>query len=86
MLKIGQVVKEEILDEQEKEYLRAVIKPFRQKVKYIEKVRFFDYDIEIYTEYINIELDGDTISLPTFRKMCKGMEVKKEYSLEDLEL
>ena len=30
-------LKEEILDEKEKEYLRAVIRPFRNRVKWIKK-------------------------------------------------
>lgn len=81
-MKIGQVFKEEILDEQEKEYLNAVIKPFRKRVKYVEKKVFRDQ------EYIMIELDDECFGFPYFERgsMYKGMEVDKEYSLEELGL
>lgn len=75
-----------ILDEVEKEYLSAVIKPFRNKIEYIAK-----YNDD--REYISItykDLNGGTFSMafPSFKKgtMYKGMELGKRYSLEDLEL
>lgn len=34
--------KEPVLDDVEKEYLSAVIKPFRNRIKYISKVSYFD--------------------------------------------
>ena len=43
--------KEDILDEEEKKYLRAVIKPFRNRVKYIKKVDMYLSCNENY-EYI----------------------------------
>ena len=75
--------KKEILDEKEKEYLSAVIKPFRNRVKYIKKVSF-----NSEKEFIRIDLEGDYISLPNFEKntMYKGMELSKEYTLEELGL
>ena len=83
----GQVVekeekKKEILDEVEKKYLRAVIKPFYKRVINIRKARCFD------TEYILISLNADTIKLPYFKKgeMYKGMEPNKSYSLQELGL
>lgn len=74
--------KEEILDEKEKEYLRAVINPFRNKVKYIKKYTCHE------KEYIDIGVKSDTILLPCFKKntMYKGMEKYKEYTLEELGL
>lgn len=74
--------KNEILDEVEKEYLRAVIKPFYKRVINIRKARYFD------TEYILINLNADTITLPYFKKgeMYKGMEPNKSYSLQELGL
>lgn len=77
------IKKEEILDQIEKEYLRAVIKPFRDNVKYIKK----NYHIEY--EYITIYIKNDcNICFPNFKKgtMYKGMENNKEYSLEELGL
>lgn len=68
-----------ILDDAEKRYLSAVIKPFRQKVEYI--VKFRDEK-----EWINIYLGIEYIHFPTFVKgtMYKGMEVNRHYTLEEL--
>ena len=71
-----------ILDEKEKEYLSAVIKPFRKKVKYIEK-RFWTPNLE----YLSIRLkNNEFFAFPNFKKgkMYKGMEHDKYYTLEDL--
>lgn len=76
--------KEEILDNTEKNYLRSVIRPFRNEVKTIEKNIMDD------KEYICINLKNwlDTFTLPRFKKgtMYKGMRVNKKYTLEELEL
>ena len=76
--------KPEILTDKEKAYLSAVIKPFRENTKYIEK-RFF----VLNSEYIMICFrNHETLSFPTFKtgKMYKGMESDKEYTLEELGL
>ena len=73
-----------ILDEKEKEYLSAVIKPFRKKVKYIEK-RFWTPNLE----YLSIRLkNNEFFAFPNFKKgkMYKGMEHDKYYTLEELGL
>ena len=74
---------EEILDKKEKEYLRAVIKPFRDKVKAIQK-------IEINTSaYIKILMRNfDCFSLPIFKSstMYKGMKANENYTIEELGL
>lgn len=77
--------KPEILTDKEKAYLSAVIKPWKNKIKFIEK--FEDtYD----KERILIWIIGDcrNIYLPQFEKgkMYKGMEANKEYTLEELGL
>lgn len=74
--------KEPILDDKEKEYLSSVIKPFRNRVKYIVKrdiIRF---------EYIFIKLEDGSISFPAFKKgtMYKNMKANKGYFLEELGL
>ena len=76
--------KPEILDEAEKRYLRAVIRPFRDKVKYI--VKRHSSTIGEYI-FINI-LNNPNIMLPYFKEdsMYKGMESGKEYTLEELGL
>lgn len=72
-----------ILDDAEKEYLSAVIRPFKDKVEYICKTA--DYD----GEYITIGMVKDsTMLFPYFKKntMYKGMEANKEYTLKELNL
>lgn len=79
--------KPEILDEAEKRYLRNVIRPFKDKVKYVKKIVFFDGNTKIS---IRIEENNKIwyIEFPPFEKdrMYKGMEEDKEYTLEDLGL
>ena len=72
-----------ILDEKEKEYLSAVIKPFRDKVISISKKS------ANYGEFIDILIDeAEDIYLPYFKpgKMYQGMRVNREYTLEELGL
>lgn len=71
-----------ILDEAEKKYLSAVIRPWRDKVENIEKNRHDK------GEFIMMELKGETMSLPYFKAntMYKGMELNKEYTLDELGL
>lgn len=74
----------DILTDKEKAYLTAVIKPFRDRVEYIEKRCFVSG-----TEYILISLQNNkTLSFPTFKTgtMYKGMKSRKEYTLEELGL
>lgn len=77
--------KEEILDEAEKKYLSGIIAPFRNKVKYIEK---FGCTLTSNEEFISINLGNEDIDLPNFKSntMYKGMEVDKEYTLDELGL
>ena len=84
--------KEPVLDEKEKEYLSAVIKPFRDQVIYIKKIDIY-LGCNKYDEYILGELGNkddviDTFALPYFPKgsMYKGMKAGKRYTLEELGL
>ena len=79
--------KEEILDNTEKNYLRSVIRPFRDRVKYIRKITFSDGDAKISIK-IKENIHTWYIELPPFKKdvMYKNMEPNKEYSLEELGL
>ena len=79
-----EVLEEPILDEKEKEYLSNIIKPFRDKVDYITKVRLLNK-----IEYIDIEFKDDAnICFPSFKAntMYKGMEPDKKYTLKELGL
>lgn len=80
--------KPQILDEKEKEYLSAVIKPFRDRVKYILKERYLirKYDcITINISSIMSDISAN-ITFPFFNQntMYKGMEVDRKYTLEEL--
>lgn len=80
----GFIVEKEILDDVEKEYLKNVIKPFKNKADGIVKTSGY-YD----KEFISIVLKGEVdIIFPYFKKntMYKGMETGREYSLEELGL
>ena len=75
----------DILDNVEKRYLSAVIRPFRKRVDSIIKISDpLGYD----KEYIFIKLDEDSFSLPYFKTgtMYQGMELEKVYTLEELGL
>jgi hypothetical protein len=78
----------QILDDEERKYLKEVIRPFRDRVDYIEKsqLNLFD-DSECYIE-ISIDDEDDCVSLPNFdaNDMYLGMELDREYSLEELGL
>ena len=74
-----------ILDEKEKDYLSAVIRPFRDRVESIYKYR----DIHKSYESIIIRIKNDSsIVLPQFKKgtMYKRMKLDKKYTLEELGL
>ena len=77
------IVHPQILDDAEKRYLSAVIRPFRDRVKYIEKI---DCACEEYIIYI--QLNKDWAFLPRFRTgtMYKGMKPDHAYTLEELGL
>lgn len=78
--------KEQILDEVEKAYLSAVIKPFRNRVNYIMKKENIDNSS---MEFIHIELsDEDIADFPDFKAntMYKGMKVGIHYTLQELGL
>lgn len=79
------VWKREILDEVEKKYLSDVIRPFRNKIIWIKKDALHDNSDE---EWIKIKMNKERMLFPSFKKgkMYKGMEIYKEYSLEDLGL
>lgn len=78
--------KEEILDKTEKEYLANVIRPFRHKIKTIEKTTEI---VDSSLCYLKILLENnDMANLPNFKKisMYKGMELNKKYTLKELGL
>ena len=71
-----------VLDDVEKAYLSAVIKPFRGKVGHVKKIDCGK------KEFLKIYLEDDNIPFPFFTKgtMYKGMEKDRDYTLKELGL
>lgn len=87
MLKdLGLDVNEDILSDKEKEYLSAVIKPFRDKVDYVKKYSFDGGEKESIG--ISFKNDNGYFSFPVFKKgtMYASMYPYREYTLEELGL
>lgn len=86
---IGEWLEEEykpaILTDKEEAYLSAVIKPFRKRVRRIEKINNTYLNDK---QLLGIELIDDYFKFPIFEKgtMYKGMEEGREYTLEELGL
>lgn len=80
-------IKKSILNDIEKEYLSAVIKPFRDRVISIGKCNCYEYEY-IVIKYLDIGKNEGHIYLPCFERgtMYKGMEAGKKYTLEELGL
>lgn len=83
-------IETDILYEKEKEYLKSIIRPFKDRVEYIEKKSIGTlYFIAIAIKSIAIDCSIETIYLPYFEpksKMYEGMELNKEYTLKELGL
>lgn len=80
----------DVLDEVEKKYLKSIIRPFKDRVEYIEKKSIGTlYFIAIPIKSIALDCSIETIYLPYFKpesKMYEGMELNKEYTLKELGL
>lgn len=78
---LEQEYKPPILDDVEKAYLSAVIKPFRERIECVKKIVH-------KREFLKIFLEDESIAFPYFEKgtMYKGMEEGREYTLEELGL
>lgn len=80
---------EPILTDSERDYLKAVIKPFKDRVSYIMKdgnneEEYLMIVVNSITDYLNTE----NISLPYFTKGSKyvNMELNRKYTLKELGL
>ena len=85
----------DILSEKEKEYLKSIIRPFKDRVKCIEKKISMNctgstfYYITIATKSVVNDNIMEITALPYFNlesKMYEGMELNKEYTLKELGL
>ena len=76
-------IEKPILDDIEKRYLEGVLRPFKDRVRFIKKEK----DNNNF-EHIFISFGLENIAFPVFEKgtMYKGMEHNRQYSLEELGL
>lgn len=76
---------EQILDEAEKRYLKGVIMPFRNEIKGIKKDNYRANKLERIYFFTK---EGELFYLKSFKAntMYKGMEQKRQYTLEELGL
>lgn len=89
-------IETDILFEKEKEYLKSIIRPFKNRVEYIDKKKGGNctdsstfYYIAITIKSITSDCVNETICFPFFKpesKMYEGMELNKEYTLKELGL
>ena len=81
---MAQEYKGDILDYAEKKYLSEVIRPFREEVGYIKKLK----DPVRYLDFITIRVGDDSVNFPRFERdtMYKGLEYDKTYKPEELGL
>lgn len=86
-------LREPILTDKEKEYLQAVIKPFRKDSPITIEKHSWAWGNEreciiIWVSNINNPNIKEIISFPYFKtgEMYRGMEADKEYTLEELGL
>ena len=90
-------IQEPILDDVEKEYLKAVLKPFKNKIISVKKcmsgsitcpnVYYVNGKKVVKTkEYLHIQLATDYFCLPMFEQgtMYKNMKVNIPYTLKEL--
>ena len=75
--------RKDVLDETERKYLKAVLRPFRNRVVRVVKIK-----LEVCSDcYLRVELkNGDHLSFPSFPEgtMYNGMKLYREYTLEEL--
>lgn len=73
-----------ILDDAERRYLSAVVRPFRDKVDWVVKRE----NDGTNKEYISMSIGLDGMTFPDFKMgtMYRGMKLDKQYTLEELGL
>lgn len=80
------MIKEDILTDEERNYLKAVIAPVKDKVNFIQKIEYST--LILPKQYIYIDLNERFMNLYPFKSNTeyKGMELNKEYTLKELGL
>lgn len=80
-----------ILTKEEKEYLSFVIKPFRNRIKFIKKTDLIVKNKNYNYIQIGLKLNDFTteyMEIPTFEENTtyKNMKLYKKYTLDELDL
>lgn len=76
-----------ILNDTEREYLKAVFKPFASRIKLVKKQRCNEmWEGMEYIKVLMKDPDGDTAEFPVFKSgtMYKYMSPNEAYTLEEL--
>ena len=76
-----------ILNDTEREYLKAVFKPFASRIEWVKKQRCNEmWEGMEYIKVIMTDPEGDNTCFPVFQAgtMYKGMEPNKAYTLDEL--
>lgn len=84
---ISDIYNPQILNDAEREYLKAVLKPFYDEVEYVVKCgHIFNDDGTCSNEYLYIEFRDGNFTFPGFcaGKMYTGMELDLPYTLDEL--
>lgn len=79
--------REPILDDAEREYLKAVFKPFASRIKLVKKQRCNEmWEGMEYIKVLMKDPDGDTAEFPVFKSgtMYKYMSPNEAYTLDEL--
>ena len=86
--RISDIYNPQILDDVEREYLKAVLKPFHEEVENdVKSGNRFDGDRGYYIkEYLLIKLYNEEFAFPDFDEgeMYSGMKLNKKYTLDEL--
>lgn len=78
-----------ILDDTEREYLKAVFKPFANRIECVKKQQCKDaWKGMEYIKVLTTDPEGDNTCFPVFKAgtMYKGMDPNKAYTLDELEI
>lgn len=76
--------REPILDDAEREYLKAVFKPFHHDIECVKKIRYRDDQFEFIEATMNDHEIGMVFPDFEIAKMYTGMNPNKAYTLDEL--
>ena len=82
------ILPKQILTDEEKEYLKTVIKPFKEKIDFIRKWEKEEWENKEFIVIGFKNIDEEPMYFPTFKKgkYYKGLELGKSYTLQQLGL